>query len=139
MSKRPTSDVTGLFVAWQHGDEGAVDRLPPLVYGELHRLAHAQMSREPEANTLQTTALVHEAYLRLVDVRHVSWHVRAHFLAARLMRRIHGDRARARRRARHGGGTPRVLIEDWLDWKATRLWLLHELTGEPAGGDRGRA
>jgi RNA polymerase sigma factor (TIGR02999 family) len=108
--------VTRLLLAWQHGREDALDRLIPLVYAELHRLAHAQMSRERSGRTLQTTALVHETYLRLVDSSQVSFKDRAHFFAvcARLMRRILVDRARARHASKRGGAAPHVAFEDWL-------------------------
>ncbi len=92
-------EVTQLLQAWGHGDQGALDRLIPLVYDELHRLAHHFMRREPAGHMLQTTALVNEAYVRLVDASGVEWRNRAHFFAisAKLMRRILVDFARSRR------------------------------------------
>ena len=92
-------EVTQLLQAWGHGDQGALDRLIPLVYDELHRLAHHYMRREPAGHMLQTTALVNEAYVRLVDASGVEWRNRAHFFAisAKLMRRILVDFARSRR------------------------------------------
>jgi len=98
-------EVTRLLLAWNQGDESALEKLVPLVYQELHRLAQYQMRRERPDHSLQTTALINEAYLRLVDLRNVHWQNRAHFFAlcARLMRRILVDFARSRRSAKHGG------------------------------------
>jgi len=91
--------VTGLLLAWNDGDESALEKLVPLVYQELHRLAKRQMQRERPDHNLQTTALINEAYLRLVDLRNVHWQNRAHFFAlcARLMRRILVAFVRSRR------------------------------------------
>jgi RNA polymerase sigma factor (TIGR02999 family) len=93
-----SQDVTQLLVAWSRGEKEAEDKLIPLVYQELRRLARCQMMLENPGNTLQTTALVHEAYLRLVDARRVNWQDRAHFfaLSARVMRHILVDLARAK-------------------------------------------
>jgi RNA polymerase sigma-70 factor, ECF subfamily len=98
-------DVTLLLNAWCGGDSSAMDRLIPLVYDELRRIAHRQMSREREGHTLQSNALVNEAYLRLINAKEVPWHDRAHFFysAAQLMRRILVDHARARHRLKRGG------------------------------------
>src|SRR5258706_201013 len=98
--------VTDLLLAWRAGDETALARLTPLVHQELRRMARRCMRGERAGHSLQATALVHEAYLRLVDVQHVNWHNRAHFLAmaARLMRRVLVDAARARRSQKRGGG-----------------------------------
>ena len=108
------AQVTGLLIAWGAGDESAFDQLVPLVHAELRRLAHRQMGRERAGHTLQTTALVNEAYLRLIDVSQVKWQDRAHFFAmsARLMRRILVDHARARQSRKRGGTTRRVSLED---------------------------
>lgn len=108
--------VTELLVAWSGGDASAFDELVPLVHGELHRLARRQMRRERDGHTLQTTALVNEAYLRLIDVSRVRWQDRAHFFAmsARLMRRILVDHARSRRYLKRGGGAPRVTFDEGL-------------------------
>lgn len=97
--------ITELLLAWSGGELAALDKLIPQVYAELHRLAHHYMRNEPEERTLQTSALVNEAYLKLVDSSRVNWQSRAHFLAvsARLMRRILVDIARARRSQRRGG------------------------------------
>ena len=98
--------VTDFLVAWGRGDASALDQLVPLVHGELRRLARREMRRERDDHTLQTTALVNEAYLRLVDLTRVRWQDRAHFFAmsARLMRRILVDHARARESRKRGGG-----------------------------------
>ncbi len=105
---------TDLLLAWNKGDQTALDRLVPLVYAELRRLAHRYMRRERAGHTLQTTELVNEAYLRLVDCSRVHWRNRAHFLAvvAKLMRRVLVDLARKRKCDRHGGGMRRVSFDD---------------------------
>jgi RNA polymerase sigma-70 factor (ECF subfamily) len=112
----PVPQVTGLLMAWGNGDRAALDALIPLVQGELRRLARHHMAGERPGHSLQPTALVHEAYLRLVDVRQVRWQNRAHFfaLAARLMRRILVDRARARRYQKRGGGARQVSFDEAL-------------------------
>lgn len=112
MSAYPAEEVTQLLVAWSEGDESALDRLIPLVNEELRRLAHHYISGERAGHTLQTTALVNEAYLRLVDSSRVQWHDRAHFFAvsAQLMRRILVDYARARRSQKRGGEMTRVSL-----------------------------
>jgi RNA polymerase sigma factor (TIGR02999 family) len=108
--------VTQLLRAWGRGDEGALEQLAPLVENELHRLAHKYMRREGPGNTLQTTALVNEAYLRLLGRQQVSWQNRAHFFAvsARIMRRILTDFARSRRLLKRGGGTVQVSWDEAL-------------------------
>jgi RNA polymerase sigma-70 factor, ECF subfamily len=107
------SEVTRLLLAWSAGDEHALERLTPLVYQELHRLAAVYMARERPGHTLQATALVHEAYLRLVDLQGVGWRDRGHFfaVAARMMRRILVDFARARAYQKRDGGA-RVSLEE---------------------------
>jgi RNA polymerase sigma-70 factor, ECF subfamily len=116
MSVAPSSGVTQLLVAWRQGDPEALERLLPLVYRELHRLAHRRIRGEWAGQTLQTTALVNEAYVRLVDGTCISWNNRAHFFAvcARLMRRILVDRARARGSDKRGGKARHIPFEDWL-------------------------
>jgi RNA polymerase sigma factor (TIGR02999 family) len=106
-----------LLLAWREGDPGALDRLLPLVYSELRQLAHARLRREARGRTLQTTALVHEAYVRLVGGAQVEWESRSPFYAvcARLMRRILVDRARARGSLKRGGHVPQVALGDWLE------------------------
>ena len=114
VSPDTSHDVTALLVEWSNGDEGALDRLTPLVYDELHRMASRQLRRERADHTLQTTALVHEAYLRLIDQKRAGWKDSAHFsaLAAQMMRRILIDHARSHRYAKRGGGAPRVSLDD---------------------------
>jgi RNA polymerase sigma-70 factor, ECF subfamily len=109
-------DVTRLLRAWGAGDESALEQLMPLVYEELRRLAHRYMAGEQPGQTLQTTALVHELYLRLVDVKKVDWQDRAHFyaLCARLMRRILIDFARSRTYQKRGGGATHVQLDEAL-------------------------
>ncbi len=106
--------VTDLLVAWGGGEEAALAALVPLVHDELRRLASQQMRAEGPGHTLQTTALVNEAYLRLVDLKRIQWRDRAHFFAmsARLMRRILVDHARARNVQKRGGGTQRVSLDE---------------------------
>src|SRR5512145_3260106 len=102
--RRPTADITQLLRDWQGGNRDALDRLVPLVYDELHMIAARYLSGERPGGTLQTTALVNEAYLKLVDQHRVDWQNRAHFfaIAARIMRRILIDDARRRLREKHG-------------------------------------
>jgi len=114
MSNLP-GDVTGLLLEWRGGNEDALSRLIPLVHEELHRLADRYIRRERAGHTLQATALVNEAYLRLIDAKRVQWRDRAHFLAisARLMRRVLVDYARSRGYQKRGGDAVRVtLVEE---------------------------
>lgn len=106
--------VTQLLVAWGGGDQAARDELMPLVYEELRRLAHKFIRHERPGHTLQTSALLNEAYLRLVDQKNVQWQDRAHFfgIAARLMRQILVDYARKRSYAKRGGGAQRVSLDE---------------------------
>jgi RNA polymerase sigma-70 factor (ECF subfamily) len=106
-------DISTLLRAWSDGDQSALERLTPIVYDELHRLARRYMRRERPGHSLQTTALVHEAYMRLVDYKRMQWQDRAHFfsVSAQLMRRILVERAR-RRNLKRGGGAPHVSLED---------------------------
>ena len=111
----PTStEVTQLLIAWSDGNEDALAQLMPLVYKELHRLAHRHLGRERAGHTLQTTALVHEAYMRLIDQNEVQWQNRAHFfaIAAQTMRRILVEYARARHYAKRGGGAQQVSLDE---------------------------
>lgn len=107
-------DVTELLKDWSGGDQAAADKLMPLVYEELRHLAHQYMRREKPGHTLQTSALVNEAYLRLVKQSEIQWESRAHFfgIAARLMRQILVDQARRRNFAKRGGGAIRVSLND---------------------------
>jgi RNA polymerase sigma factor (TIGR02999 family) len=109
-----STEITGLLRAWAAGDQTALDRLAPLVYEELRRLARRYMRREHPNQTLQTTALVHEAFLRLVDVAGVNWNDRAHFFAvsAQMMRRILVDAARARASIKRGVGVLRINLDE---------------------------
>jgi RNA polymerase sigma factor (TIGR02999 family) len=109
-------EVTQLLKDWGDGDKAALDKLMPLVYEELRRLAHQYMSRERTGHTLQTSALVNEAYFRLIDQKDVRWQNRAHFfgIAAQLMRRILVDHARSRASAKRGGVAPRVPLDEAL-------------------------
>jgi RNA polymerase sigma-70 factor, ECF subfamily len=141
MSESPVPDLTQLLTAWSRGDESAQQKLIPLVYEELHRLAHTYMRRERENHTLQTTALVHEAYARLAHAQGVRWQGRSHFfaLAAKVMRRVLVDFARERRNLKRGGGKVLIPLDGFpaaapepslnlvaLDSALERLALLNE-------------
>lgn len=117
-----SSDVTSLLADWRSGDKEALDRLLPLVYGELRRLAEAYLRRERPGHTLQPTALVNEAYLRLVGQQQVEWQSRAHFfgIAAQMMRRILVDHARAQNAGKRGGGLQRVTLDSSFDAEERR-------------------
>jgi RNA polymerase sigma factor (TIGR02999 family) len=106
-------DITGLLAAWSAGDQQAFDRLVPIVYDELRRIAGRYMEHESAGHPLQATALVHEAYIRLIDASRVQWQNRAHFYAvsANLMRRILVDYARSHKYAKRGGNAPHVSLE----------------------------
>ena len=110
-------DITQLLRELSQGRPDALDRLMPIVYHELRRIAHGQLRRERPGHTLNTTALVHEAYLKLVNIRQVEWRDRAHFfaVAARAMRRVMIDYARARKREKRGGEAVRVPLVEALD------------------------
>jgi len=116
MSTPSSSEVTGLLRAWGQGDENALPKLMPLVYDQLRAAARRYMAGERAGHTLQTTALIHETYLRLVDVRRVEWQDRAHFLAvcAQLMRRILIDFARSRGYQKRGGAAHHVNFDEAL-------------------------
>lgn len=109
-----THDVTQLLKAWTTGDQHALEKLTPLVYGQLHRIAERCMAGERSGHTLQTTALVNEVYLQLVDCEKINWQDRAHFFAvsAQLMRRILIDFARSRGYQKRGGGTPHLSLDE---------------------------
>lgn len=108
------SEITALLVDWGNGDKAALDRLLPLVEKELHRLAHSYMRKENPDHTLQTTALVNEAYLRLIDQKNTRWQNRAHFfgIAAQIMRRILMNYARDQHRAKRGGKAIQVSLSE---------------------------
>lgn len=113
MADEPVVDISTLLHAWSDGDQSALEALTPIVYEELHRLARSYMNREPPGHSLQTSALVNEAYLRLVDVNRMQWQNRAHFFAvsARLMRRILVQHAR-RHNLKRGAGIQHVLLDE---------------------------
>lgn len=116
MSRVPSDprEITGLLLAWREGDAGALEKLVPLVHHELRRIAGRLMAGERLGHTLQATALVNEAFVRLVDAQRVNWHDRAHFLsmAARLMRRVLIDHARSKRYQKRGGSAVRVTFDE---------------------------
>jgi RNA polymerase sigma-70 factor, ECF subfamily len=107
-------EITQLLAEWSDGNQSALDELYPLVYDELHKLARRYMSRERQGHTLQTTALINEAYVRLVDQRNVHWANRSHFFAisAQIMRRILIDHARRNAYAKRGGGARQVSLDE---------------------------
>jgi len=111
-----SNEITQLLAAWGDGDPNALDQLMPLVYSELHRLAHRHIKKERPGHTLQTSALLNEAFVRLVDQRDVTWKSRAHFfaIAAQMMRRILVDYARSRRYAKRGGDAHQVSFNEEL-------------------------
>jgi RNA polymerase sigma factor (TIGR02999 family) len=113
MQQQPTHDITGLLQAWRLGDASARELLIPLLQRELHRIARHHMAAQRPGHTLQTTALVNEAYLRLIDAKRVDWHDRSHFLAAcsQIMRHILVDHARARKTTKRGGGIAALALE----------------------------
>ncbi len=140
MKTLTADNLTGLLVEWREGDQAAFDRLMPLVYDQLRRIAHRYVQRERNGHTLQTSALVNEAYLRLVD-QHVVWQNRAHFFAvtARVMRHILIDHARRRRYAKHGGEARQVSIEEAAAMsmeRAAELIALEEALDELAKLDQ---
>jgi RNA polymerase sigma factor (TIGR02999 family) len=114
MEEAASQEVSRLLMAWRQGDQTALERLTPLVYRELHRLAHRYMRRENAGHTLQTSALVNEAFLRLIDQREVNWQNRAHFfgIAAQMMRHILLDHARGQARAKRVGGARQVSFDE---------------------------
>jgi RNA polymerase sigma-70 factor (ECF subfamily) len=120
-------EVTQLLEAWTNGEKAAMDRLMPLVYRELHRMARRRLAREQDGHTLQTTALVHEAYLKLVGQKDAQWQNRGHFfaIAAQMMRRILVDYARSRDYEKRGGGAPKVSFDEVM-------------AGVPASAERAR-
>jgi RNA polymerase sigma factor (TIGR02999 family) len=122
MSPNSDSGPTELLRAWSQGDGSAFERLVPLVYEELHRLARRYMRRERPDHTLQATSLVNEAYLRLIDVNRVEWRDRAHFLAvaAQMMRRILVESARNRRRQKRGGGAVHLNLDEVQELPASK-------------------
>lgn len=133
-------EVTLLLGEWSNGDDGALEKLFPLVQPELHRLAHHYMSRERAGHTLQTTAILNEAYLRLVDDTKPVWQGRSHFIAAaaQLMRRIMVDHARERQALKRGGGALRVTLDEAAlvtETRSDELLALDEALEELAAQD----
>ena len=116
MTQRSNPDLTQLLQSWSNGDQQALDELTPFVYRELHRLAAHYMGGEKQGHTLQATALVNEAYVRLIDWKNVHWQNRAHFFAvsAQLMRRVLVDYARSHNYAKRGGGIRPVALDEAL-------------------------
>ena len=117
-----TNEITEQLIAWSHGDEAALDKLIPAVYQELRRMADYYLRSEDSGHTLQPTALVHEAYLRLIDQTKVEWVNRSHFfgVAAQMMRRILVDHAKAKHRVKRGGTTPRVSLDETINLSSER-------------------
>ena len=137
-------EITALLDAWSRGNPRALDRLLPLVYDELRRIARRQLRGERTGHTLQPTALVHEAYLRLIDQRHVDWRSRAHFfgVAAHVMRRILVDKARRRHANKRGDGFQRVAIDEAVNTAARQeipVLALDAALGRLETVDRGLA
>ena len=122
MRNNSTRNVTEFLLAWSGGDEAALEQLSALVYDELRRIAHLRLRQERPGHTLQTTALVNEAYLRLVDQQQVNWQNRAHFfaVASQMMRRILVDYARSRQTAKREGEAYKVSIDESIDIAAAR-------------------
>jgi RNA polymerase sigma factor (TIGR02999 family) len=140
MTTLPADNLTGLLVEWRQGDQAALDKLTPLIYDELRRIAHRYVQRERNGHTLETTALVNEAYLRLAGQKKIEWQNRAHFFAvtARVMRHILIDHARRRHYAKHGGDIRQVSLaeaETMSQERAGELVALDEALDELAQFD----
>ena len=140
----PSHEITQLLAEWSDGNQGALDKLYPLVYNELRRLAHGYLRRERKGHTLQTTALINEAYLRLVDQKHVHWASRSHFfgISAQIMRRILIDHARLHKYAKRGGEAHRVSLDEIAivaNERSSELLLLDEALNRLAEMDPRRS
>ncbi len=140
MSASSAGDATGLLIDWSHGDDRALERLTPMVYDELHRLAAHYLRGERPDHTLQTTALVNEAYMRLIDQRRIEWRSSLQFvgLAAQMMRRILIDHARSHRSAKRGDGAQKLSLDDTPQISGHRpaeLLAVDEALGELAERD----
>jgi RNA polymerase sigma-70 factor, ECF subfamily len=140
MDSPASHDVTQLLVAWTNGDQAARDQLISVVYEELYRLARRYMRKESPGHTLQTSALVNEAFLRLVEQRNVRWQNRSHFfaIAAQMMRRILVDYARSRSYAKRGGGAQALTLDEELivsDQRSDEVVAVHEALEELAKFD----
>jgi RNA polymerase sigma-70 factor (ECF subfamily) len=129
VSEHSQSDLTQLLRSWSDGDQDALEKLTPLVYRELYRLAGHYMQGEKQGHTLQATALVNEAYLRLIDWKNVQWQNRAHFfgVSAQLMRRILVDYARSRQYAKRGAGVRPVTLDEALAVSDDKLDVIVEI------------
>ena len=117
MNDSPGAEITVILRRWSAGDRDALERLIPLIYPELHRIAHARLARERSGHSLESTELVHEAWLRMFDRAKTEWNDRVHFFAAssRIIRNILIDHARARQRERRGGGVTLLALNDSID------------------------
>ena len=140
----PSNEITELLIAWSGGDKNALDQVMQIVYEELHRLAHRHLAKERQDHTLQTTALVNEAYLKLIDQKRVKWQSRSHFfaLSSQLMRRILVDYARARQYAKRGGGASALPLDEALivaPERAAEMIALDEALTELAKHDERKA
>jgi len=124
-----TPDITGMLREMSEGRKEALDRLIPIVYDEMRRIAHGKLRHEDAGHTLNTTGLVHETYIKLVNLREMQWQDRAHFfaMAARVMRRILIDYARGRKREKRGGDAVRIPLADALDVSVERTEVLLDL------------
>lgn len=143
-SKKPPGEVTELLVKWSEGDADALEKLLPIVYEELRRISHNYLRREHSGHTLQTTALIHEAYLRLVKAQGLDWQNREQFfgIAANLMRRILVDHARTASAAKRGGNAPNLPLDEYLTISSERdenLLLLDEALNKLATIDSSAA
>ncbi len=138
-------DITGLLIEWNGGEAAALERLMPLVYDELRKIARRHLRRESDTRTIQTTALVHEAYLKLIDQTRINWQNRAQFygVAAQMMRRILIDHARKRVRDKRGGGAIKLSLDDGSvdvsDERAAELIALDEALEKLAAQDADKA
>lgn len=144
VTPRSEGSITSLLVAWSEGDDAALAQLTPVVLTELRRLARVYLRKERDGHTLQTDALVNEAYVRLLDLSNVQWRDRAHFfaLSARLMRRILVDHARSRQYQKRGGGARRLTLDDAGDlpvWRAPDLVALDDALSTLAKIDERKA
>ena len=140
MASTSPREITQLLLAWRNGEAAALAQLTPLVYQELHKLAHGYLNRERPGHTLQPTALIHEAYLRLVEQNVEHWQSRAHFygVAAHLMRQILVEHARSRNAGKRGGGAVKLALEEALDYapeQAAELVALDDALASLAARD----
>ena len=141
MNKSPPNEITERLIAWGAGDRAALDQLLPVVYQELRRMAGSYLRQENPGHTLQPTALVHEAWLRLIDQARVDWRNRAQFfgVAAQMMRRILVDHAKAKHREKRGGDAVKLSLDDAINLsreRAADLLALDDALGELARVDR---